>query len=115
MIKITDKAKDYLTKTAINPRQTSVRFSVKGGGCAGFKYEWNFADDFVDDTIKFDLNEGKTLLVDKVAEMFILGCTIDYVEELGGPYLNVVNPNANIRGCGESFGVQKHFLKDPFG
>ena len=35
--------------------------------------------------MKFELNEGKTLLVDKVAEMFILGCTIDYVEELGGP------------------------------
>ena len=106
MIKITDKAKDYLTKTAINQDKPYVRFSVKGGGCAGFKYEWNFADDFVEDTIKFDLNEGKTLLVDKVAEMFILGCTIDYVEELGGSYLNVVNPNAKSScGCGESFGA----------
>ena len=84
-----------------------MRFSVKGGGCAGFKYEWNFADDFVEDTIKFDLNEGKTLLVDKVAEMFILGCTIDYVEELGGSYLNVINPKCNTPcGCGESFGVR---------
>ena len=83
-----------------------MRFSVKGGGCAGFKYEWNFADDFVEDTMKFELNEGKTLLVDKVAEMFILGCTIDYVEELGGSYLNVVNPNATSScGCGESFGA----------
>ena len=106
MIKITDKAKDYLTRTAINQDKPYVRFSVKGGGCAGFKYEWNFADDFVEDTIKFDLNEGKTLLVDKVAEMFILGCTIDYVEELGGSYLNVINPNATSScGCGESFGA----------
>jgi len=106
MIDITDKAKDYLTRTAINKDKPYVRFSVKGGGCAGFKYEWNFADDFVEDTIKFDLNEGKTLLVDKVAEMFILGCTIDYVEELGGSYLNVINPNATSScGCGESFGA----------
>ena len=106
MINITDKAKEYLTKTATNQDKPYVRFSVKGGGCAGFKYEWNFADDFVEDTIKFDLNEGKTLLVDKVAEMFILGCTIDYVEELGGSYLNVVNPNATSScGCGESFGA----------
>ena len=58
MIKITDKAKDYLTKTAINQDKPYVRFSVKGGGCAGFKYEWNFADDFVEDTIKFDLNDS---------------------------------------------------------
>ena len=56
--------------------------------------------------IKFDLNEGKTLLVDKVAEMFILGCTIDYVEELGGSYIAVKNPNATSScGCGESFGA----------
>ena len=59
MIKITDKAKDYLTRTAINQDKPYVRFSVKGGGCAGFKYEWNFADDFVEDTIKFDLNDLK--------------------------------------------------------
>mgnify|MGYP001472971333 FL=1 len=106
MIKITDKAKEYLTNTAISKDKPYVRFSVKGGGCAGFKYEWEFADELVEDTIKFDLNEGKSLLIDKVAEMYILGCTIDYVEELGGSYLNVVNPNATSScGCGESFGA----------
>jgi iron-sulfur cluster assembly accessory protein len=106
MIKITDKAKEYLTNTAISKDKPYVRFSVKGGGCAGFKYEWEFADELVEDTIKFDLNEGKSLLIDKVAEMYILGCTIDYVEELGGSYLNVINPNATSScGCGESFGA----------
>ena len=106
MIKITDKAKEYLTNTAISKDKPYVRFSVKGGGCAGFKYEWEFADELVEDTIKFDLNEGKSLRIDKVAEMYILGCTIDYVEELGGSYLNVVNPNATSScGCGESFGA----------
>ena len=106
MIDITDKAKEYLTRTAISKDKPYVRFSVKGGGCAGFKYEWNFADDKDEETIKFDLHEGKILLIDKVAEMYILGCTIDYVEELGGSYLNVVNPNATSScGCGESFGA----------
>mgnify|MGYP000002601251 FL=1 len=106
MINITDKAKDYLTNTALNKDKKYVRFSVKGGGCAGFKYEWNFADEELEETIKFDLNEGKALLIDKVAEMYILGCTIDYVEELGGSYLDVKNPNATSScGCGESFGA----------
>ena len=106
MIDITDKAKDYLTRTAINKDKPYVRFSVKGGGCAGFKYEWNFADELIQDTIEFELNEGKTLLVDKTAEMFILGCTVDYVREFGGSYLKVVNPNATAQcGCGESFAV----------
>ena len=46
------------------------------------------------------------LVVDKLAEMFVLGCTIDYVKEFGGSYLKVVNPNATAQcGCGESFAI----------
>ena len=46
------------------------------------------------------------LVVDKIAEMFVLGCTVDYVREFGGSYLKVVNPNATAQcGCGESFAV----------
>ena len=26
-------------------------------------------------------------------EMFVFGCTVDYVKELGGSYLKVINPN----------------------
>ena len=53
MINITDKAKDYLTNTALNKDKQYVRFSVKGGGCAGFKYEWNFADEEVEETFEY--------------------------------------------------------------
>ncbi len=46
------------------------------------------------------------LVVDTLAEMFVIGCTVDYVNELGGSYLKVVNPNAKSQcGCGESFGI----------
>ena len=39
-------------------------------------------------------------------EMVVAGCTIDYVTELGGAYLKVINPNATAScGCGESFSV----------
>ena len=90
-----------------------MRFSVKGGGCAGFKYEWNFADELLEDTIEFKLNEGKSLLVDKVAEMFILGCTIDYVEELGGSYIAVKNPKCNVMWLWGELWCPRMFLKDP--
>ena len=43
---------------------------------------------------------------DKLAEMYVIGCTVDYVKEFGGSYLKVVNPNATAScGCGESFAV----------
>ena len=46
------------------------------------------------------------LELDPMAEMFVFGCTVDYVRELGGNYLVVKNPNATAScGCGESFAV----------
>ena len=46
------------------------------------------------------------LHIDPIAEMYVIGCTIDYVTELGGSFLKVSNPNATAScGCGESFAV----------
>lgn len=93
MVKLTDSAKEYLLKVG----QPNVELSVKGGGCSGFQYEWAMSDK--EPTVG-------NLIIDPVAEMFILGCTIDYVTELGGSYLKVINPNATAScGCGESFAV----------
>ena len=93
MIDITDSAKEYLNNVG-NP---NVWLSVKGGGCSGFTYVWDTTD--LEPTIH-------NLVIDPMAEMFVLGCTIDYVNELGGSYLKVINPNATAScGCGESFAV----------
>ncbi len=100
MLSITDSAKAYLNKMIENQGKRYVTLDVKGGGCSGFRYEWNFSDEssgsLVDDI----------LVIDVMAEMFLFGCTVDYVQELGGSYLTVVNPNATAScGCGESFAV----------
>ena len=48
----------------------------------------------------------RNLWIDPIAEMYIIGCTIDYVTELGGSFLKISNPNATAScGCGESFAV----------
>ena len=41
-VTITDRAKDYL-KSVVN--NDYVTLGVKGGGCAGFGYEWTFEDE----------------------------------------------------------------------
>lgn len=77
--------------------QPNVYLSVKGGGCSGFTYVWDVTD---------QTPTVSNLVVDDMAEMFVIGCTIDYVSELGGSYLKVINPNATAScGCGESFAV----------
>lgn len=92
-LSLTDSAREYLIKVG----QPNVSLSVKGGGCSGFQYEWGVTDK--EPTVG-------NLWLDPMAEMFVFGCTVDYVEELGGSYLKVVNPNATAScGCGESFAV----------
>ena len=98
---LSESAKDYLSKITMDHERPYVHLAVDSGGCSGFQYSW----DFVDDNEKGILVDH-IIVVDTLAEMFVVGCTVDYVNELGGSYLKVVNPNAKVQcGCGESFGV----------
>ena len=101
MIELTNSAVEYLDKVR---QDDYVTLGVKGGGCSGFQYVWDFKKNWPDVYWSEPYNE--VLVLDPMAEMFVAGCTIDYVNELGGSYLKVVNPNATAScGCGESFAV----------
>ena len=101
MIQLTDSAKEYLTSMTESERKRFAYLSVLGGGCSGFQYKWDMVDEEKDGILVDDI-----LIVDKIAEMFVLGCTVDYVREFGGSYLKVINPNAKAQcGCGESFAI----------
>jgi len=82
-----------------------LRLSVEGGGCSGFQYKFDLddapaADDAVSET------DGVKLVVDPVSLDLVAGCTVDYVESLGGAAFRVENPNAAAGcGCGSSFGI----------
>ena len=93
MITLTENAEKYLQKVG----DPNVSLTVRGGGCSGFQYEWG--------TTTKSPTVGN-LWLDPIAEMFVIGCTVDYVEELGGSYLKVINPNSTAQcGCGESFAI----------
>ena len=95
---LTVSAAARITKMLANePDGSFFRVAVLGGGCSGFQYEWGTTDK--EPTVE-------NLWLDPMAEMFVFGCTVDYVTELGGSYLVVKNPNATAScGCGESFAV----------
>tara|TARA_B100001939_G_C16937739_1_gene616886 strand:+ start:2015 stop:2296 length:282 start_codon:yes stop_codon:yes gene_type:complete len=93
LITLTENAEKYLQKVG----DPNVSLTVRGGGCSGFQYEWGTTDK--SPTVG-------NLWLDPIAEMFVIGCTVDYVEELGGSYLKVINPNSTAQcGCGESFAI----------
>ena len=98
MITITEKAKEYMQSVS---NGGYVTLGVKGGGCSGFQYTWGLPGTKTDDEIIDNI-----LLLDPLAIMYVIGSEIDYVTELGGSYLAVVNPTAKSScGCGESFSV----------
>ena len=45
MIKILDNAYLRLNELRKKHNKKFVRLSVKGGGCAGFNYDWSFTDE----------------------------------------------------------------------
>ena len=106
---ITDAAKSQIERLlAKNPGKYAVTLAVLGGGCAGFKYEWGFADtkDSVaqGDHVE-DWGTGR-FVVDETSMLYVAGTKIDWVEETFGSQFEISNPNSSSScGCGESFGI----------
>jgi iron-sulfur cluster insertion protein len=51
---------------------------------------------------------GVTLLVDAMSFQYLVGATIDYVEDVQGSQFVIRNPNAKTTcGCGSSFSVEE--------
>ena len=97
MVIITEKAKEYMQSVSDGGY---VTLGVKGGGCSGFQYVWGLSETKDNEVI------DNILLLDPMAIMYVIGSKIDYITELGGSYLAVVNPKATAQcGCGESFSV----------
>jgi iron-sulfur cluster assembly protein len=78
---------------------------VRGGGCSGFSYAIEFADEQGprDQVFEFD---GLRVVVDPKSLVFLNGTTLDYEVKLMQHGFKFVNPNEQTGcGCGESFGV----------
>jgi len=106
MITVTEKAKTYLIQQCASAGHPFVKLSVRGGGCAGFSYEYEFADQ--PDTLDFiiELDDSKSFLVDGHAFMYVAGTELDYVTDLAGSALKLSNPNeTSTCGCGKSFAI----------
>lgn len=106
MIKLTDSAKKYIDNQLSEHGRRYVKLSVKGGGCAGFSYDYSFCDD--KDALDFEvsINEGHGFLIDGMSFMYVAGTELDYVSDIAGSSLKISNPNETSScGCGKSFAV----------
>jgi len=78
-----------------------VKFSVEGGGCAGFQYRWDVLDstnDLYDDDEIIEYDDF-IFAVDGASLMMLVGSQIDYLTDITGSHIEVNNPLAKA-GCG---------------
>ncbi len=82
-----------------------LRITVNGGGCSGFQYGFALDDRDEDGDIAVE-REGAKVVIDGMSLLYLMGCEVDFVEDLTGSYFRVNNPNASSScGCGNSFAV----------
>jgi iron-sulfur cluster insertion protein len=82
-----------------------LRITVSGGGCSGFQYGFALDDRAEDGDIAVE-RDGARVVIDGMSLLYMMGCEVDYVEDLTGSYFRVTNPNASSScGCGNSFAI----------
>lgn len=113
ILTLTENAKHKINELCTEKDAFAVSLNMKGGGCAGFEYEWDFADkaDPGDELI----NTGNgNLVIGKQSMMFLFGTEIDYVKQIFGSNFEIRNPNAKSScGCGVSVNFDMDKLEIP--
>ena len=104
-IEISDSAAGRIKHLLASEKDADAfRVRVDGGGCSGFQYIFGFGKVEGDDVV-FEKN-GIKVATDPTSLELIGGSRLDYIEELGGAYFAMKNPNATTTcGCGSSFSV----------
>lgn len=113
-ITITPAANHQIGKLCQENECYAITLNIKGGGCAGFEYEWGTAqveDIEANDTlVACDLGN---FVVGAHSLMFLLGSTIDYTKSIIGSTFEIKNPNAQSScGCGVSVNFDMDKLED---
>lgn len=89
----------------IEPAGAMLRVAVNGGGCSGFKYDFDVTTGKAPDDLVI-ARDGALVVIDPVSLDFLRGAEIDFVDDLIGQSFKVINPNATAScGCGTSFSI----------
>lgn len=104
---ITDKAAIRISELIANETNPKIalRVAVDGGGCSGFMYNYNLVNEVSDDDFVLE-KYGVKIAIDPISQTFLTKCKLEFIEELGGAYFQILNPNATAKcGCGNSFNI----------
>lgn len=103
---LTPAAQSQIDKLCEENEVYGISLNIKGGGCAGFEYDWGTVATPMelekdDEVIKTE--NGCAFIVGSHSVMFLIGTEVDYVKSLVGSNFEIRNPNAQSScGCGVS-------------
>tara|TARA_B100000131_G_scaffold278090_1_gene282351 strand:- start:26 stop:343 length:318 start_codon:yes stop_codon:yes gene_type:complete len=102
MLELTDNAIQQLLSKTEEQGNDTIRIGITGGGCAGYEYVFDFAQQVNDDDNILDF--GKFMIViDPTSVPYLKGATLDYVTEGINSQFKFANPNVQMAcGCGVS-------------
>lgn len=108
MLNLTEKAikeiKYILEKE--EDKSNFIRFSISGGGCAGFQYSMKLDSNFDNEKDNLIEQEGVKLVFSKRILPFAEGITIDFNDNVNERGFSFDNPNSKKScGCGKSFEI----------
>jgi iron-sulfur cluster assembly protein len=106
-IEVTARAVEEIKKAAAKRPSTpkALRVGIRGGGCTGFSYlfEWSDVDARPEDKVlEFEAGQVK-VFIDPKSYLFLDGSTLDYATSMMARGFKWTNPNVKgTCGCGES-------------
>jgi iron-sulfur cluster assembly protein len=82
---------------------SAIRVGIRGGGCTGFSYMFEWDDNEPRPTDKVFSGHGVKLYVDPKSFVYLRGTELDFVSTMMGHGFKFNNPNVKGScGCGES-------------
>jgi iron-sulfur cluster assembly protein len=105
VLTVTESAKSKVNELCnAQPDMFAVHLGLKGGGCAGFEYEWDMIAKDKVGTHDEIINTGNGhLVVNAESLMYLFGSEIDYSRDVFQTQFVINNPNAQSAcGCGVS-------------
>jgi iron-sulfur cluster assembly protein len=87
--------------------EAAIRLGVRGGGCSGYSYAIEFADEPPRERDRVFEFDGVRFFVDKKSLVILAGSVLDYEKTLMFQGFKFKNPQAaSSCGCGQSFTVK---------
>ena len=97
-----DRISSLITRNQMTVEEAYLRIGLRGGGCSGYSYSFEFITECEKNDKIFEFGTVK-ICIDKKSYLFLSGMEIDYEEDLFKSGIVFNNPKeASSCGCGES-------------